>query len=346
MTSQVDWGLVQDLFETLAEESPSYREQYLNMVSYDDETRSAVLNLLASHDEASKNNWLERETPKNHFQTGDEYQGFRIEKMLGSGGLSEVYLGKQLVGEGFFALKFLISHYASQANATDRFYQEASLLSKIKHPNICSFHHYINDSERPCLIMEYCEGKELSSWLREGALTLPITLGLLNELTKGLSALHEHGIWHRDLKPDNIIITSNREIKIVDLGIAKDETVKLTKTGMRLGTPSYMAPEQWLAESVDARTDLWALGVITYQALTGIKPFRSDNAMMLAATVTKDVPPPIAMNNEFKPLEESVNEVVGKLLAKRKEDRFADLKELNAELDLLREKVRGLRNQA
>ena len=159
------------------------------------------------------------------------------------------------------------------------------------------------------------------------------------DITEGLSALHQQQIWHRDLKPNNVIISDDNTIKLVDLGIAKEETIKLTKTGMRLGTPSYMAPEQWLGKPVDQRTDLWALGVIGYEMITGTKPFKSTQAMMLASEVTNETPEKIELSPPNQALSSDINHMLSKLITPLREDRYSDTQ-------LLQEVLRPLLERA
>jgi serine/threonine protein kinase len=213
---------------------------------------------------------------------------FRVVRLLGRGGMGFVYLAEQVSLGRQVAIKVLRSDLPLTAGFSERFRREALLLSSVEHPSVVRVIDYGAHGDAPCLVMEFVEGETLELVLtREAPLSVERVERLLAQLAQGLSAIHAKGIVHRDLKPDNVVITRTAEgaeqARLLDFGIARlmsadeegaaTEKASVTQAGIVLGTPEYVSPEQALGQPLDARSDLYALGVILFRALTGKHPF-------------------------------------------------------------------------
>jgi serine/threonine protein kinase len=206
--------------------------------------------------------------------------------------------------------------------AGDRLRREASAARRISHPNVVKIHDVGEDAGHVFLSMEYVDGQSLKELIsRQRVLPLERVRAYLSEICVGLHAAHGQGVIHRDLKPANVIVTPEQRVKIIDFGLARIANLEgMTATGMLLGTPEYMAPEQIKGGPIDARTDLYSLGALAYHAITGRSPFHGDNpiAVSLAHTTEQPIPP-----SRLRPgVSPEWDAFVLKALSKAKEDRF------------------------
>ena len=203
---------------------------------------------------------------------------YKILEHIGSGGMGVVYKAQDLKLDRPVALKFLPPDLTRDPDAKERFIHEAKAASTLQHTNICVVHEIDETPEGQMFIcMEYLEGETLKKKIERGPINVDEAVNIAVQVARGLTAAHEHGIVHRDIKPANIMIRSDGVAKIVDFGLAKlSGRTMLTKAGSTLGTVAYMSPEQTHGESVDQRTDIWALGVILYEMLTDRNPFAGD----------------------------------------------------------------------
>ncbi len=204
---------------------------------------------------------------------------FRLTELLGKGGMGRVYLGVHEELRSRVAIKILADEYAEDGTLVERFRTEALAASLVKHDGIARVLDLDRlSSGRPYIVMEYVEGKTLRQLLQANELTYDAALSAMEDVLGALQAAHDAGIIHRDLKPDNVIVTASGRAKILDFGIAKllDRTALRTATGITLGTPQYMAPEQIRARPCDARTDIYAAGVMLFELITGQRPFTGD----------------------------------------------------------------------
>ncbi len=203
---------------------------------------------------------------------------YKILEKIGSGGMGTVYKAQDMKLDRFVALKFLAPHLSQADEEKKRFIHEAKAISALEHPNICSiFEINETDDGQMFIAMAYYEGVSLKDKIKNGPLPVDEAADIAIQITKGLAKAHSKGIIHRDIKPANILITKDSEVKIVDFGLAKlAGKSMLTKEGTTLGTIAYMSPEQTRGTEVDYRTDIWALGVVIYEMLTGIQPFKGD----------------------------------------------------------------------
>src|SRR6185503_8393859 len=199
---------------------------------------------------------------------GSTVSHYRILDKLGEGGMGVVYKAQDSRLERLVALKFLPESLAADPLAKQRFLNEAKAASALNHPNVAVVYDVGEVDSASFIAMELVEGESLKARLRSGPLTISQIQSLGLQIAQGLHAAHSRGIVHRDIKPDNILLTRDGRIKIMDFGIAKlGLSSNLTQTGMTLGTLAYMSPEQVLGEEVDHRADLWSLGVVLYEML-------------------------------------------------------------------------------
>jgi Protein kinase domain len=250
---------------------------------------------------------------------------FEVHGVIGRGGMAIVYLADQPELGRQVALKELSAFHASDPSWARRFVAESRIAGSLGHPNIVTVHDYFEHDGTPYIAMEYMRRGSLRPFV--GRLSFAQVGGVLEGLLAGLGHAHEHGIVHRDLKPENLMVTVDGAIKIADFGIAKalyspQTVMTLTQSGMTVGTPTYMAPEQAMAKEIGPRTDLYSTGVIAYELLTGTVPFsNTDTPWAVLHAHIYDPPPPIgSLNAEIDP---RLAEWVEGLLAKEPEDRPA-----------------------
>jgi len=260
---------------------------------------------------------------------GSAVGSFRVVRLLGRGGMGTVYLAEHPVIGSRVAIKFLHESMATSPELVARFYDEARAVNRIGHENIVGiFDLSMLPPNRYYIVMEYLDGEALSSLLRQGAVSLDEGLAILGQLCDALHCAHERGVVHRDLKPDNVFVLRRRGaafVKLLDFGIAKLRDAPAggqTAAGMIVGTPEYMAPEQCDNRAVDARTDVYALGVMAYQMLAGVLPFSGSIAQLLVAHLQETPRPPRSVNGLLPP---ALDEAILKALRKRPEDRFDDM---------------------
>jgi serine/threonine-protein kinase len=265
---------------------------------------------------------------------------FRVVRPLGRGGMGTVYLAEHPVIGSRVAIKFLHESMATSPELVARFYDEARAVNRIGHENIVGIYDLsMLPPNRYYIVMEYLDGDALSSLIRRGAVTLDEGLVILGQLCDALQCAHERGVVHRDLKPDNVFVLRRRGapfVKLLDFGIAKLRDAPAgsqTAAGMIVGTPEYMAPEQCDNRAVDARTDVYALGVMAYQMLAGVLPFSGSIAQLLVAHLQEAPRPPRSVNGLLPP---SVDDAILTAMRKRPEDRFADMAGFGAALSRVR----------
>ena len=274
--------------------------------------------------------------------------GYHILELIGVGGMGRVYRAEQSVLGRTVAVKIIHPHLSSDDNSAIRFLTEARAASQLNHPNSISVFDFGRTSDgQPYLVMELLKGKDLGMVAHEeGELRLPRIVEVLRQVLAALGEAHELGIVHRDLKPENIILQPQRRggdlVKVLDFGLAKlrtDQPTNVTSPGIVCGTPDYMAPEQGRGDKVDGRADLYAVGVILFQLLTGRLPFEGDSptqVVMMHLTVPAPDPRQIAPRRNIPA---SLAEIVKQALGKKPGQRFADAHEFsealsNALLDL------------
>jgi serine/threonine-protein kinase len=267
---------------------------------------------------------------------GDAYQ---IVRMVGEGGMGKVYEARHTrLANKRFAVKMLHAEYAQNRDIVARFQREAEAASGIAHPNVVDVYdvHHTDDG-RPYLVGEFLEGEELGEYLgRAGKIQASLAARIVRQVCRALGAAHARGVVHRDMKPENVFLVGspqNPTVKVIDFGISKVGDAggtALTRTGMIMGTPSYMAPEQARGDKVDHRADIYAVGGILYRALTGKKPFDSDDASAtLTLVLTEDPARPRAVEPSIP---QALEIVIQRAMAKDPAERYRSMAEFEADL--------------
>lgn len=267
---------------------------------------------------------------------GQTISHYKILEKLGEGGMGIVYKAHDTTLDRIVALKFLPNYLTSDAKEKERFYHEARAASALMHSNITVIHEISEDdgpegAGRLFLAMEYIEGRTLKQLIEKDSLLVNKALDIAIQACDGLSAAHEKGIVHRDVKSDNIMITPKGQVKIMDFGLAKVKgATKLTRAGSTLGTAAYMSPEQAQGEEVDNRSDLFSFGVVLYELLTGKLPFRGEHQSAMMYSLMNEDPQPIARFNEK--VSPELERIVSKALAKERDERYQHGEDLLADL--------------
>jgi eukaryotic-like serine/threonine-protein kinase len=273
--------------------------------------------------------------------TGRILGDYQILRRLGVGGMGQVYLARQLSLKREVALKLLRNDLNKNPMALLRFQAEAEAVAKLNHPNIVHIHQMGEAEGLRFMALEYVEGRNLRDHLaRKGPPDLPITLAIIRQVVLALQQAHEQGIVHRDIKPENILITRKVEVKVTDFGLSRyfaGETppLNLTQSGVTLGTPLYMSPEQVQGHAVDHRSDIYSLGVTCYHLLAGEPPFRGATAFDVALKHVQDQPQPLG---ELCPdLPDDLCGMIHKMMAKNPDDRYASGREILRDLAKIRD---------
>jgi serine/threonine protein kinase len=237
---------------------------------------------------------------------GETVTHYRILEELGRGGMGVVYLAEDIRLGRRVALKFLPPDASRDAEVTQRFIQEARTASALDHPNVCTIYEIRESQDSRLFIAMACyDGETLEQRLRRGRLSVAEAIDVALQMARGLRKAHEAGIVHRDIKPANVFLTRDGIVKILDFGIAKlGGAQALTRTGMTLGTGAYMSPEQIRGEEADARTDLWSLGIVLYEMLSGERPFGGERELVTMYAAVNEPPRPLHATAPDVPLEE------------------------------------------
>jgi serine/threonine-protein kinase len=268
-----------------------------------------------------------------HDLTNQTISGYSILHRLGVGGMSEVYLAFQNSLHRHVALKVLRADFVGSDEHEQRFLQEARSVASLMHPNIVQVYDVGKFESVHYIAQEYVPGSNLNAFIqRRGALPLDEAVSILWQATSALQKAASIGLVHRDIKPDNLLLTPDGEVKVADFGLARarGQNQNLTAVGVALGTPLYMSPEQIQGFSVDSRSDLYSLGATAYHMLAGRPPFAGETALALAMQHIQAEPVPL---EQLRPdLPKSLVDIVHKLLRKSPEDRFGSAMELGREL--------------
>lgn len=371
MTPQ-KWKKVKSVFSQLLELPSDERPEFLNRVCADDaELKSEVEHLLASYNEDDpflENSALKEvadimfeekkgngdfffKTEKPYFESGTVLNGrYEIIRQLGRGGMGEVYLANDTKINRNVSLKILLSDVASNKERLRRFHQEAKAISALNHPHIMTIYEFDKTADEIQFIVgEFIDGRTLNDYRNREKLGITEVLEIAIQTASALSAAHDAGIVHRDIKPENIMVRPDGYIKVLDFGLAKliqpksfhiSDSEEMTREfnsthpGAIMGTAAYMSPEQTRGTKVDIRTDLWSLGVVIYETLTGQKPFSGETSTDIMAAVLREEPRSLSSHLENVPAE--LEWIVSKSLEKKPESRYQTASELRADLEKIK----------
>ena len=348
----------EELFSKALTLTQAQRTSFLETVCFaDPELRVEVESLLAAHEQAG--NFIDTPPSKTAAEVlagvnagpGQMIGHYQIINLLGKGGMGEVYLAVDTHLDRRVALKLLPGQFTSNGDRVLRFVQEAKAASALNHPNIITIHETGKESGTHFIATEFIEGQTLRHLIDSSTQSLGDVLDIVIQVASALSAAHEHGIVHRDAKPENIMIRPDGLVKVLDFGLAKllsrreasDKDVKSprpeikTAPGLILGTLQYMSPEQANGKPVDARTDIFTLGVVLYELIAGRAPFNGDNALEVTDSILAAEPVPLTQARGDVPLE--LQRIVGKALRKDKEQRYQSCREMLADLKSLKQEL-------
>ena len=260
---------------------------------------------------------------------GERYIGkYRVKGELGRGGMGAVYLAEQPGLGREVAIKELIQSAATDPTALKRFLQEAQVMARTSHPNLVQVHDVELSAESNYIVLEFVRGQSLRDWLNRGPIPPPQVFAVMHGVLQALDYAHKHAIVHRDMKPENVLLSDDGMVKVADFGIARltDDTGvggTATKTGTTVGTPQYMSPEQVASSKVDGRSDLYSAGIMFYELVAGQPPFtasESDGPFTLMAKHVQAPPKPPSLHRPG--LDPQLEEAILKSISKRPEDRF------------------------
>ena len=257
---------------------------------------------------------------------------YEIMQTIGEGGMANVYLARDVILDRYVAIKILRGDLAGDEKFVRRFQREALAASSLSHPNIVEMYDVGEDNGMYFIVMEYIQGKTLKQLIKKrGALTLSECIDIMLQLTDGVDHAHSSYIIHRDLKPQNIMIQDNGEIKITDFGIAMAlNNTQLTQTNSVMGSVHYLPPEQASGKGATVKSDIYSMGIMLFELLTGSLPFKGDNAVEIAFKQIKDDIPSVKEINPSIP--QSVENIVLKATAKNPKNRYNSAKEMHDDL--------------
>jgi TolB-like protein/tetratricopeptide (TPR) repeat protein len=357
MTTPEQWQEIDRIFAAALEYQPARRAAFLDdACAGDDELRKEVESLLA-HDSVDT---IDRQGAPEAAQLLGQQRGelaagrigrYPIIRPLGSGGMGHVYLAQDQQLQRPVALKLLSNYRAGDEERMRRFRQEALAASALNHPNILTIHEIGESEGHNFIATEFVDGLTLSARMKTGPLTMRESLNIAIQIASALAAAHAAGIIHRDIKPDNIMVRGDGLVKVLDFGIAKfeqaedEQNSELVRTmpGTIVGTVAYMSPEQTRGLSLDARTDLWSLGIVLYEMVAGEKPFSGNTPADVMSAVIGRQPAPLANNNSAAP--EALIRIVGKALKKDRDERYQSATDLMSDLKSL-EQTSAVNNQS
>src|SRR2546430_1899235 len=352
------WQQLKQIFQSALERNPAERSAFLSQACADDPAlRSQVESLIASHDQAGDSiEAMAAEAATEMLDddkavsiVGKQIGHYQVVSRIGRGGMGEVFLAQDASLGRKVALKLLRSDFTRIEERLRRFQQEARAASALNHPNILTIHEIGHDGSLHFMATESVEGETRRQHFSRARLTMGQTLDVAVQVASALAAAHQAGIIHRDIKPENIMVRTDGNVNVLDFGLAKLTEPKTIDTaaatlpqvetapGVVMGTFSYMSPEQARGLAVDARTDIWSLGVMIYEMAAGRQPFEGETASDVMSLILQKEPPPLAYSWPEVPGE--LERIVRKALRKDKEERYQTIKDLLIDLRNLRKEL-------
>jgi serine/threonine protein kinase len=353
------WHKIESLYHFARELNPEERRAYLeNACASDEALRREVESLLAREELAA--NFLETDAPavcgkagEASVPAGERIGPYLVLEFLRKGGMGEVYKARDTRLDRTVAMKFLPLAFADDHAALDRFQREARAASALNHPRICTVHDVGDYHSRPFFVMEFLEGQSLRDRIAGKPLPIRELVDFAVQICEALQAAHARGIIHRDIKPGNIFVTTSGQVKILDFGLAKLVTdprpaptaakmaesattvtsATLTRPGALMGTPTYLSPEQARCEEVDARTDIFSLGVVLFEMATGRPSFRGKTSGELIGAILHQTPAKPSTSNPAVPA--GLEQIILRMLEKERTARYQSAGDLLADLSQL-----------
>ena len=343
------------IFHAALEREPSARGAFLaESCGSDPKMLADVASLLSAHElsgsfidtPAISHSEITEAQSQPALVSGEFVGRFKIISLLGEGGMGQVYLAEDTKLARKVAIKLLHPHATEDKRAIARLLREARAAAALDHPNICPVHEIYEEGGRNCIVMQYVEGETLHRRIQREPLSIAESLDIAVQTADALSEAHSHGIVHRDVKPQNILVTPRGQVKVLDFGLAKsfllgpaaedaaDTQSVVTGQGVIVGTVTYMSPEQAKGEPLDPRSDVFSLGAVIYECVVGQPPFGGKSLMEICAEVIRvDPPPPSQLNRRVSP---ELEGVILRALSKNREDRYASAGALLADLQRVR----------
>ncbi len=267
---------------------------------------------------------------------GQTVGDYRIIDIIGSGGMGSVYKVQHLISDRIEAMKVVLPDLSESTELANRFVREIKVQARLSHPNITSLHNALRFDDRLLMVMEFIDGTTLHARLRQGRMEIGTSLDVTLQILSALGYAHGHGVVHRDIKPGNVMLTRDGAVKIMDFGIARSLTDRqLTQAGAAIGSVYYMSPEQVQGSGVDGRSDLYSVGILLYEMMTGIKPIEGDSSWAVMNAHINHVPTAPAAVNPALP--KSLSAATLKALEKDPAHRYQTAAEFADALRILRE---------
>ena len=361
-----NWQKVREVFDAALRQEPEDRQNYLNEACGDDkDLLTEVESLFSSFDKSD--DFMETpavaqvadiiESDTKRLERGTRFGHYEIILQIGIGGMGEVYLAKDQKLDRRVAIKILNEKFGRDESNLKRFVHEAKAASALNHPNILVIHEIGESEDAHYIVSEFIEGRTLREVLTQSQMSLEKVLDLAIHIASALAAAHEAHLVHRDIKPENVMVRPDGYVKVLDFGLAKlveqenkpfigleDSTTRnQTAKGLILGTVNYMSPEQAKGEQVDERTDIFSLGIVISEMITGRTPFAGDSNSETFANLINAEPQPLSRFASNVP--DELKRIVAKTLRKNKEDRYQTMKDLLADLKDLKATTAGVNKQ-
>jgi len=265
--------------------------------------------------------------------TGTTICTYRVLEKLGEGGMGAVYRAEDLRLGRYVALKFLSAPMRTDEWARRRFRREAQAAAAVNHPNVCRVYDFVEAGSELFIVMALLEGRDLGSCVTRDCFCVAQVLEIAAQVADGLAAVHRCGVIHLDVKPSNVIVTLDGRPVIIDFGLASAPgTGRIAPEKTTAGTAAYMSPEQVSGQTIDCRTDIWSLGVVLYELLTGQLPFRSEYRQAITYSILNEEPESPAIFSESPDVCSRAKMILGKALAKAPRERYSSAEEFASDL--------------